>query len=399
MNPRLSLKSWKWGIALLALAAFAAAPRWACAAMFRIGSAERTVIAIMGLPDSRGEPIGRNEEVWIYRSSSVTFRNGYVVGWDNRGRNLMIYMGSAKKGAPPLTVGATPEAVVDLLGTPDAITPGLEDGVETWTYGASSITFIRGRVEHWISKAAEIRETPLPPPKPPAKFVRMGSTKAKVAAVLGRPGSKAALTNLDEEIWTWRENTVTFHGDTISGWSNVDNSLSIFMGFPSDSAASFSEGSSRQEVVDNLGTPLEIIPLEALSMELWIYSMATVTFSHGRVFSWNDVAPKHIQDRLDYCLVAEEELPDTEVAAWAHSLDIAPTRMPHLIKGKSLPTPLLRDEQGCAWPYRGEDGSFYGQISTQTGRPKTVYIAGFYRPDGTYIRSHYRCPSASGNKR
>lgn len=39
-----------------------------------------------------------------------------------------------------------------------------------------------------------------------------------------------------------------------------------------------------------------------------------------------------------------------------------------------------------------ENESYYGQISENTGRPKTVYVRGYYRKDGTYVRSHYRSP-------
>lgn len=37
-----------------------------------------------------------------------------------------------------------------------------------------------------------------------------------------------------------------------------------------------------------------------------------------------------------------------------------------------------------------ENGSYYGQISENTGRPKTVHVRGYYRRDGTYVRSHFR---------
>ncbi len=37
-----------------------------------------------------------------------------------------------------------------------------------------------------------------------------------------------------------------------------------------------------------------------------------------------------------------------------------------------------------------ENGSCYGDISTLTGRPKTVSVRGYYRSDGTYVRGHYR---------
>jgi len=41
-------------------------------------------------------------------------------------------------------------------------------------------------------------------------------------------------------------------------------------------------------------------------------------------------------------------------------------------------------------PPVAENGSYYGEISERTGRPKTVHISGYYRRDGTYVREHYR---------
>jgi molybdate-binding protein len=37
-----------------------------------------------------------------------------------------------------------------------------------------------------------------------------------------------------------------------------------------------------------------------------------------------------------------------------------------------------------------ENGSSYGEISEDTGRPKTVYVNGYTRQDGTYVKSHFR---------
>ncbi|HKU52541.1 MAG TPA: hypothetical protein VJQ25_08745, partial [Nitrospira sp.] len=41
-------------------------------------------------------------------------------------------------------------------------------------------------------------------------------------------------------------------------------------------------------------------------------------------------------------------------------------------------------------PSVAENGSYYGQMSDLTGLPKTVYVNGYYKSDGTYVRSHYR---------
>ena len=36
-----------------------------------------------------------------------------------------------------------------------------------------------------------------------------------------------------------------------------------------------------------------------------------------------------------------------------------------------------------------ENGSYYGQISAETGRPKTVRVEGYTRKDGTEVKGHY----------
>jgi hypothetical protein len=40
-------------------------------------------------------------------------------------------------------------------------------------------------------------------------------------------------------------------------------------------------------------------------------------------------------------------------------------------------------------PFVGENGSYYGEPNA-SGVPKTVYVNGYFRKDGTYVRSHYR---------
>ena len=41
-------------------------------------------------------------------------------------------------------------------------------------------------------------------------------------------------------------------------------------------------------------------------------------------------------------------------------------------------------------PPVAENGSYYGEISERTGRPKTVLVSGYTRRDGTYVRGYYR---------
>ncbi len=47
-------------------------------------------------------------------------------------------------------------------------------------------------------------------------------------------------------------------------------------------------------------------------------------------------------------------------------------------------------QQAYSNPMIAENGSYYSEISQNTGRPKTVYVHGYYRKDGTYVSAHYR---------
>jgi hypothetical protein len=49
----------------------------------------------------------------------------------------------------------------------------------------------------------------------------------------------------------------------------------------------------------------------------------------------------------------------------------------------------------AAWPQLAENGSYYGEISPDTGRPKTVFVQGYNRSDGTHVRSHYRSAASA----
>ncbi len=49
------------------------------------------------------------------------------------------------------------------------------------------------------------------------------------------------------------------------------------------------------------------------------------------------------------------------------------------------PAPATQPRYGCS-----ESGSCYGDISPATGKPKTVYVPGYFRSDGKYVRGYYK---------
>lgn len=61
-----------------------------------------------------------------------------------------------------------------------------------------------------------------------------------------------------------------------------------------------------------------------------------------------------------------------------------------IVTGESSPPPSLDFPRPTYTPPVAENGSYYGETSPRTGRPKTVHVEGYYRRDGTYVRGHYR---------
>jgi hypothetical protein len=75
----------------------------------------------------------------------------------------------------------------------------------------------------------------------------------------------------------------------------------------------------------------------------------------------------------------------TSRAPDAYSTSPSPAAQP--FNGDSTP-----NSASLSTPPVAENGSYYGEISPATGRPKTVHVDSYYRKDGTYVREHYRSP-------
>ena len=113
-------------------------------------------------------------------------------------------------------------------------------------------------------------------------------------------------------------------------------------------------GSSKQEVAEIQGTPKSIDNSEF--PEVWYYNdFSSITFRNGKVDEWNNHG----------------------------SLKVSLT-------GATFKNIESHQNNTMEKASVGENGSYYGEISTKTGRPKTTYVNGYYRKDGTYVRGHYR---------
>jgi DnaJ domain len=120
-------------------------------ATFGLGASQADVQAVMGVPDT----LDHTFEQWRYGFSIIYFKEGKVTGWWKRDRPLRVHIDpknpevAAKAVAAGIfTIGADPDEVIALQGTPDRIEPEFA----TWYYRDSSIEFDgRGKVTGWHS--------------------------------------------------------------------------------------------------------------------------------------------------------------------------------------------------------------------------------------------------------
>ena len=106
------------------------------------------------------------------------------------------------------TYGSTVGDVYAVQGTPS----NTSDGV--WRYGKSKVYFSRGKVTHWeddptspLKASADIMLE-----RAPATAFGVGSTKAEVRALQGKPLMEWS------NVWEYGTSKVYFDGDRVSGW-------------------------------------------------------------------------------------------------------------------------------------------------------------------------------------
>lgn len=114
---------------------------------FTMGSTVNEVLAIEGTPS---DIIG---DMYFWGTSSVTFRSGRVIGWQNSPSNpLRVTLPSNQQASSSgfFTKGSTIDEVLAIEGTPtDTLGDANYWGMYFW--GTSSVTFSSGRVVGWQS--------------------------------------------------------------------------------------------------------------------------------------------------------------------------------------------------------------------------------------------------------
>lgn len=130
-------------------------------------------------------------------------------------------------------------------------------------------------------------------------------------------------------------------------------------------------GSSKDEVLEVLGTPSSVI-----SPSCWGYNGNYIDFdSSGRIFKYSGA--HQLKIRL---LPKNKSQNDIQ-----RSLEDNTSQVKSAYVHPESSSKLSNNSKNYST-------NSYGEISSTTGRAKTVHVRGYTKKDGTYVSPHYRSP-------
>jgi hypothetical protein len=173
-------------------------------------------------------------------------------------------------------VGSTKAEVIAVQGAPDSFTNTI------FQYGSSVVIFRNDRVDSWQEGTPALKvRVASPEADAPIGYFTVGSTKAEVIGVQGRPDSFTA------NAYQYGSSTVVFRNDRVESWREGSARLRARAPemLPSAHLDHFTRGSTRSEVIAAQGKP------DGISANAYQYGSSLVLFDHDRVISWQNGSP------------------------------------------------------------------------------------------------------------
>lgn len=169
------------------------------------------------------------------------------------------------------TLGSSKEEVEAIMGAPDS------NIFDSWSYKFSNLQFDNDKVIGWSNISRNLKVS-IGNKKNDAKPVTIGSTKQQVVDAMGTPDSMMANT------WGYAFSTIEFDNEKVIGWSNISHNLIIFLGQKKQNAEPIKVDSTKQNVLDVMGTP------DSINDYLWGYAFSTIQFRDGKVTGWSNIS-------------------------------------------------------------------------------------------------------------
>jgi hypothetical protein len=235
---------------------------------------------------------------------------------------------SHAKAGTTFSLGSLPSAVLATMGEPDTRGVGsLED--QTWYYGGSWVAFVEGYVREYVNSGNLKVRLGSKSVKP--FFVWVGCHRATVIAALGTPTS-VTRTTVAGAIWGYGNSSITMRDDKVVGWTDKGE----------------------------LKGHLRLATTAKALYNPWLASLTSAW--------WKTAATTYV--------------PSVVVTSGTADWEYSSRRLTFY---PSVPSTVIGGH-----PFIASNGSYYGQISEITGRPKTVWVSSYVKADGTFIRSHWR---------
>jgi outer membrane protein assembly factor BamE (lipoprotein component of BamABCDE complex) len=116
-------------------------------------------------------------------------------------------------------------------------------------------------------------------------YYSIGSSKAEVLRIQGKPTSVSKYTSLGEEVWDYGNSSVTIltGSQIVKEWSNRQGNLKVRMiaGPSITSLSYYTDGSHKDDVIRLQGTPTSVSKYTSLGEQVWDYGNSTVTILTG----------------------------------------------------------------------------------------------------------------------
>jgi len=186
-------------------------------------------------------------------------------------------------------MGASQQAVLQILGMPSNISQTDSDGKQIWYYKKAQVNFVNGIVVGWrdfLEKSPEHSANAAP--------LHLGATSEEVFAAFGFPPTALHYLNprkrvAGEEEWKYSIGAIIFQNNHIVGWRNL-NTTAISLGTAKEGAPAVDIGATAQAVIDYAGTPPTLTSYTGTDEQCWTYPDGQLVLRGGKLVRI-DVAP------------------------------------------------------------------------------------------------------------
>lgn len=250
----------------------------------KLGDLKTDVLSALGAPTS---VLAIEPNVWHYEASHVKFdEKDCLIEWRNQYHQLDHGMKKQVDEVRFLELGLSEDEVMDILGAPTTV---LAINPMIWKYDSSHVLFENHKVVEWKNM---FRQLNYGMQKSSSKGVlRVDLTKDEVLNLLGTPDT---LSKLNPNVWHYHGSHIMFKDGKVVEWRQMFHDLEVAFAEGEHTATDISIGSSKETVLNRLGSPTAVLEKEPL---VWHYGNASIIFgADQKVKSWQNIddIKKHV---------------------------------------------------------------------------------------------------------